>query len=326
MRSFNLRMVVNAALAGTCLASPLAPVAIPLIDFQNINLYSQYAAAAYCNANNNGTLNPSTTLTCAGTGSQSNCPLVEGSRCSNDTENSRSIFSSPTYGTACFVAVDDTNKRIVVSFRGTDARRYPKTALPNIFSVGVQNPVPQYCAGCAAAKGYSEAFGEVNTTVINAVIALRRDANRSGYQVVTTGHSLGGAVSTFAALELRRMGIPVHAASFGMPRTANPQLADFISAQDANPNPNVNPQQRNYRVIHRGDFIPDSLPLSILGRESRHITPSFNITTDNTAVPGANDITIVTINGTSQQTGVTDSQNIYQVAHAFYLGPISKCN
>jgi hypothetical protein len=116
--------------------------------------------------------------------------------------------SSPNYHTGGFVAVDPQNQLIVVSIQGTDDR--VGNTIGNTNSAGQQIPIP-YCTGCAGAKGYVEAFQEVRDKVVNAV----QDALKThpGFQVVTTGHSLGGAVSTFAALELRSLGIPVHAVS-----------------------------------------------------------------------------------------------------------------
>jgi hypothetical protein len=50
-------------------------------DFDQINLYAQYAAAGYCEGNSNYEVNPSQLLNCTGAfalnGNQSNCPLVE---------------------------------------------------------------------------------------------------------------------------------------------------------------------------------------------------------------------------------------------------------
>jgi putative lipase involved disintegration of autophagic bodies len=106
------------------------------------------------------------------------------------------------------VALDNVNKLIVVSFRGTDPTRSFASIRTNFVAKRMQNPIPGYCRDCAAAKGYIESFSEVNQTVINTVLGLR--VTNGDYQVVVTGHSLGGAVATFAALELRRRGIPVH--------------------------------------------------------------------------------------------------------------------
>jgi hypothetical protein len=73
-----LRVSLNISLTDAC----VVVVPIGLADFQNITLYSQYAAAAYCDANNNDDVSTNITLTCAGAIrpgglNASNCPMVE---------------------------------------------------------------------------------------------------------------------------------------------------------------------------------------------------------------------------------------------------------
>jgi hypothetical protein len=113
------------------------------------------------------------------------------------------------YHTGGFVAVDSVNQLIVVSFQGTDSRVGNKVANDN--SLEQQVSLARYCDGCLGSRGYVEAFDEVRDKVVDAVNAARL-ANPT-YQVVTTGHSLGGALSTIAALELRKFGIPTVAVS-----------------------------------------------------------------------------------------------------------------
>jgi predicted lipase len=62
---------------------------------------------------------------------------------------------------------------------------------------------PQYCANCMIARGYYESYISVNKTVvetINTQLVLHPN-----YTIVSTGHSLGGALASIAALELRRL-------------------------------------------------------------------------------------------------------------------------
>jgi hypothetical protein len=104
--------------------------------------------------------------------------------------------------------VDNVNRLIVVSFEGTN---FPiqRNNVANTNSLLSHTPV-RYCTRCEAATGYLEAFFEVRDRVVNAVVAQR--VLHTDYQVVTTGHSLGGALATIAALELRSapLNIPVH--------------------------------------------------------------------------------------------------------------------
>jgi hypothetical protein len=126
-----------------------------------------------------------------------------------------------------------------------------------------------------------------------------------------------------------------------MPRIANPALANFTSAFDitseTQPAPiNQDPLDRNFRVIHAGDGTPDTLDLqpTFTSNQFRHITPSFNITSGNTAAPPAiTDVQITSKDGISQSTGVPfggilqlplDGNATLQ-AHMFYFGPINAC-
>jgi hypothetical protein len=123
-------------------------------------------------------------------------------------------LSTQKYNATGFVAVDNRNKLIIASFRGTDPRS-AGSGNANPDAKGSQDLLPQYCTNCAGASGYLRAFQEVNTTLINTIQTARK--SNPTYQVVTTGHSQGGAIGTFAALELRRLQVPVHAVSLPGP-------------------------------------------------------------------------------------------------------------
>jgi Lipase (class 3) len=69
-----------------------------------------------------------------------------------------------------------------------------------------------YCSGCQGHRGFVDAWRAVRDQVVGEV-ERARIANR-GFTVVTTGHSLGGALSHFAGLELRRLNISVDMVSF----------------------------------------------------------------------------------------------------------------
>jgi hypothetical protein len=120
------------------------------------------------------------------------------------------------FGTAGFVAVDNANKLIVLSFRGTDNRSSQSVGTNIQALLNPQIPFPQTnCPNCLAAGGYLPAFRVVNNKTglaqIDVIDTVQNLAfTNKGYQVVVTGHSLGGAVGAFAALELRRLKTKVH--------------------------------------------------------------------------------------------------------------------
>jgi hypothetical protein len=203
-------------------------------DYNLITLYAQYAAASYCDANR---ITPDPKITC-GAG---NCPQVQLAGATAvaklggleyDTSPRYILIkyaglihlSSPIYRTGGFVAVDPLNQLVVVSIEGTDDRI--GNAVGNTNSAGQQVPI-SYCTGCAGARGYVEAFQEIRDKVVHSVQGALKA--HPGFQVVTTGHSLGGAVATFAALELRSLGIPVHAVGFPLP-TSPPRRRDENSS------------------------------------------------------------------------------------------------
>jgi hypothetical protein len=125
-----------------------------------------------------------------------------------------------------------------------------------------------------------------------------------------------------------------------MPRTVNPLLADFITSFDSINSTNPIPQnttQRNFRVVHAGDYIPDSLFLTevtnatngfpAFTRSYRHTSPSFNISTLGGAMPKMVEVFLNDTDGTSQDTGNTLDQFIKDMflPHQFYFGQINAC-
>jgi hypothetical protein len=97
-----------------------------------------------------------------------------------------------------FVAVDTTNKLIVVSFRGTCGATSIRNDLPPWEGVP---PTTFTCGTCGVAPGFYTAWLAVRDIVMNSVI--QQLGLHPGFTVVTTGHSLGGAISHYAGYELR---------------------------------------------------------------------------------------------------------------------------
>ncbi len=69
--------------------------------------------------------------------------------------------------------------------------------------------------------------------------------------ILVTGHSLGGAIATYAALDIKRFIAPdrvVHFYTFGSPRPGNSRFADFVM--------NTFPNGEYSRVTHYKDLVP----------------------------------------------------------------------
>ncbi|KAH8827784.1 Alpha/Beta hydrolase protein [Flagelloscypha sp. PMI_526] len=78
------------------------------------------------------------------------------------------------------------------------------------------------------------------------------------YELVTTGHSLGGALSTLAAISLKHNfpETPVRCYTYGAPRVGNQVFADFVNAELGD---------RFHRVVNKDDGVPTIIPREPLG-------------------------------------------------------------
>lgn len=238
---------------------------------------SQYASAAYCPSNTNS---PGNRIQC-GSG---NCPLVEQASSTTVLEYSKYVFAassstSLTHTTRIetltdvtgFIALDHSNKAIIVSFRGSQSIDNWLTNL----NFGL---VPtDLCARCTAHAGFWQSWVDARDTVIPAVKATA--ANYADYQIAITGHSLGGAIAPFAAAQLRNQGMRVALYTFGSPRVGGPTLSSYISSQGGG----------NYRVTHWNDPVP-RLPLLTLGYV--HISPEYYIGVKNKVDVKAEDVKV----------------------------------
>jgi len=102
-----------------------------------------------------------------------------------------------------------------------------------------------------------------------------------------------------------------------MPRTTNPALARFVSAQDDR---NKN---RNLRVTHMNDPVPDMILVRPSGATPyQHTTPSYFIATDNVQIPTAIDFSIA-LDDTRFNAGIDIDPF---AAHSMYFNNISTCD
>ena len=171
-----------------CKDDPNLPV-IEHVSQQLLNrmkLMSQYAAAAYCPENSNSSL---TDIKCH----THNCPLVEERHVQSLVEFEDMVAADSTG----YVSIDDRGKDIVVAFRGSKSRANWHQDIRIIrISTG-------WCDECNSHHGFWESWMQVRDLILEPV--KRAMKLHPDYNLVVVGHSLGAAVATLAAGEIRQI-------------------------------------------------------------------------------------------------------------------------
>ncbi|KAL5519674.1 hypothetical protein ACEPAH_1357 [Sanghuangporus vaninii] len=132
-------------------------------------------------------------------------------------------------------AVTDTNKQIIVAFRGSlsiqDFFIDAQVALTPLDSQDVTNT-----SNSAVHSGFLSAYNSVSSDVISAV-SSELDAHKD-HVLVSTDHSLGGALAGIAGISLAANfpDVPLQVFTFDQPRTGNAEYAqlveDFIGTEN----------------------------------------------------------------------------------------------
>ncbi|OJK04868.1 hypothetical protein ASPACDRAFT_1851828 [Aspergillus aculeatus ATCC 16872] len=285
---------VVAALAALVVAAPVDIRDVSTTVYTQLDLFAQYSAAAYCSTNLDS---PNTSVTCT----NGLCPLLAAATTTSLAE----FEASDSYGdTAGFLVVDSTNKKLVVSFRGSSSIENWIANLDFIFT-----DASAVCSGCQVHQGFWKAWSSVADT-LTAEIASAVTAY-PGYSLVLTGHSLGGALATIGATVLRNAGYSVQLYSYGAPRVGNTALANYITSKGSG---------SNFRVTHLNDVVP-RLPPRLLGYS--HPSPEYWITSGTGAAVTSSDIDI--IQGVDSCAGNAGENITSVLAHLWYFISIGTC-
>lgn len=154
-----------------------------------------------------------------------------------------------------YVAVDTVREEIVVAFRGSSSVRNWMADLDF-----VQVPC-DYTKGCLVHDGFKDSWDEIAPYVFDYV--KQAYASYPDYTLAVTGHSLGGAVGTLAAVELRDMGYACDLYTYGSPRVGNLAFVEYVTNQAG----------AEYRATHYDDPVPRLPPIWLFGYF--HTSPEF---------------------------------------------------
>lgn len=196
------------------------------------------------------------------------------------------------------MALDNTHDAIVLAFRGSySVRNWITDAV-------FPHTQPGLCDGCTAELGFWTAWDVVKEEIL-AVLSSAR-AQNPDYKLVVVGHSLGAAIATLAATDLRNNGYAATLYAYASPRVANEALAAHITNQG-----------NNYRFTHTKDPVPHLPPLA-LGYV--HISPEYYITSPNNVTVTTSDIQVlegyVNFDGNTGQVSTDFSNHKYYFLEA----------
>lgn len=137
-----------------------------------------------------------------------------------------------------FIGVMEDQQSIYVVFRGSTSTRDWINNIDTILT-----PYPN-CSKFEVHAGFYHAEQSIQQAMVEEVRALRQQNPQ--YKVVVTGHSLGGALSTLAALTLTSLNTSITLINFGSPRVGNRDFAEFASSTIKN----------RFRLTHYRDVVP----------------------------------------------------------------------
>ena len=159
------------------------------------------------------------------------------------------IFEDQKAETRAITGYDSDLNAVVLSFRGTKSL---ENLIQDVTFIPTDFPI---CPGCVVHKGFLTAYNSLKSkSVINNMIDLSKKYPNA--RVIVTGHSLGGAMSHLAAIDLSVLNLNVSIYTFGSPRTGNKMFAEFFNKQILGD---------NFRITYKNDPIPMVPPNNILG-------------------------------------------------------------
>ncbi|KAI0403662.1 lipase [Xylaria palmicola] len=213
-------VALNSPLAETAMLLENDGVLVSEETWTRVKLMAQYSASAYCNWG----VRRGTNISC------DTCPDVTAAGVTIVE-----ISGGEGTGVVGFVAVDPKNQLIVAVVRGSaSARNWTSIQ----FAKRRCNKLVQHCH---VHDGFARAWDEISHWMLYGV--RKAKAAHPSYEIVFTGHSLGGAVSTLGAAYARKEGMAVDLYTYGCPRVGNEAFAMFVNRQ-----PGV-----EYRVTHLSD-------------------------------------------------------------------------
>ncbi|KAK7201940.1 lipase precursor-like protein [Novymonas esmeraldas] len=218
-------------------------------------------------------------------------------------------------GTAGVVGIDHAHERIVTVFRGTEN---PQNLLADLSGLQIDYSWTSSCGRwCKVHAGFQASYLSLRDVTRSTV--LRLAGEYPTYQVVFTGHSLGGAMAVLAAADVQErlnaldnasLVKPVSLYTFGAPRVGNAAFATWVDGMLAN--------SAFFRITHARDPVV-RVPAPAWGYA--HTTSEvFYRTRDNRSVVLCNDSP-----GREDPQCSLSMLSVQMTDHLYYMGETFRC-
>ncbi|KAH8649716.1 Alpha/Beta hydrolase protein [Tricladium varicosporioides] len=269
-----------------------------------MKLYSQYSAASYCDDlyNSSSSLDgrnfsTQTLITC----SKGTCPLLQ----SPSISLLGSVHNIGQYSGTAILSVDTSRRTLVFAFRGAEFLGSTSYARQELVRC------PDVCLDCHCFDGFYATWLDIRPKVTSLLTSAR--AKYPNYDLVFTGHSLGGAQASYAAAEFRHVGVKARLYTYGAPHLGDLAFAKYVSAQG-----------NNWRVTHTTDIAPRLLGDDTKGY--RHISPEYWIFEDRNREFSVVEDQVKIVYGFDSKEGNQGTNMTRQVPHVQYFQPqIASC-
>eukprot|EP00927_Polykrikos_kofoidii_P055697 TRINITY_DN49910_c0_g1_i1.p1 TRINITY_DN49910_c0_g1~~TRINITY_DN49910_c0_g1_i1.p1 ORF type:complete len:352 (-),score=52.36 TRINITY_DN49910_c0_g1_i1:89-1093(-) len=219
---------------------PCSAVEWPTYDEETTRVHLEYARAAFCQK-----------------------PKVEswscGEACDGVPSKPRAVryFGDPAKNVPGYVAMF-AEKKCVIAFRGSVSLANwisDFTFLTKTWPLSENGAA--WCPGCRAHLGFAIAWDAVRDDAMSFIVEL------GCRNVTVVGHSLGGAVATLAAVDIRATGprnlVVSNIYTFGCPRVGNKAFTEAFAGQPTAPNINDDNGTSaiiSWRVVYHHDPVP----------------------------------------------------------------------
>ncbi|GMM37107.1 putative lipase [Saccharomycopsis crataegensis] len=126
-----------------------------------------------------------------------------------------------------YVAVSEVNKELLIVYRGTlsitDALKDAELILEDYTPINGGNTA---CEDCKVHQGFMDLFKSTYDEIFPLVIQELQE--HPDYSITVTGHSLGGALTNLALIELKLLGYNPLVISLAGPKIGNQELSDYV--------------------------------------------------------------------------------------------------